>query len=116
MSERSLAIQQLDEALTMAGHDPDCAAFEPGRACSGPPVCHGEPIPDIPPASVAVDTAPYRKPALAADAEMLTGPAATKLREYKAASADLKAAQAMLEQAQVRWRKALDEFTAEVTR
>lgn len=27
-------LQQLDEALTAAGHDPECAAFEPGKECS----------------------------------------------------------------------------------
>ena len=44
--------QQLDEALTAAGHADNCPAFE-GGACAGLPICAGEPIPGIPEAAHA---------------------------------------------------------------
>jgi hypothetical protein len=32
--EQAAAIQLLDEQLTAAGHDSECAAYEPGKECS----------------------------------------------------------------------------------
>lgn len=117
MSEKSLAIQQLDEALSSAGHDPECAAYEPGNPCSGPPVCHGEAVAGLPtvpratPVSSIIGLTDYVP---AGAVEMLHGTAAEKLRAYKAAATELKAAQSAAELAGAKFRKALEEFTAAV--
>lgn len=52
----SPAQQQLDEALTTAGHNDNCPAFE-GRRCPGYPACSGNPVDDALYAAVGADLA-----------------------------------------------------------
>lgn len=93
-------LQQRDEELTAAGHDPECAAFD-DRECS----CEiGQPAPKITkvgrmkhPAVQFVDPA---QPSIT-----LVGPEALAFERYQAASRDL-----LLKQAA--YKQAGDEFTA----
>jgi hypothetical protein len=52
----SPAQQQLDEALTNAGHNDTCPAFE-GHRCPGYPACGGNPVDDALYAAVGADRA-----------------------------------------------------------
>ena len=109
---KSAAILALDEALTAAGHDPECAAYEPGCPCSGPPVCSGDPIPEI--AQLPQPTPPPTMPRTVSVSDIrtseepsitLVGPACFAYLRYRAAANALLIAQGAYKTAQ-------DEFTA----
>lgn len=114
--------QQLDEALTTAGHNDSCPAFE-GRRCPGYPACGGNPVDDALYAAVGADLAAElaKRPRLVSevrspsvvplataggDIVTLAGPAAAAFTRYQAAARDLKAADAMHKAAQREYQEA----------
>lgn len=99
---KALTVQELDEKLTAAGHDPECAAYEPGNACSGPPVCHGETV-DLPVAR-HMRVAPAAQPA---DVQALTGEQAITHRRMRSAASRVKAAQTEVQAATAEFQAAL---------
>lgn len=111
--------KQLDDELIAAGHDENCAAFEPGNVCSGPPVCYGAPVAGMVPLSADDDDAKQAKrridsrPAIQPGMEpsvTLTGPAALALTEYEAAAKELKAADELHQRAIERFKRAHQAF------
>lgn len=117
-----IAQQQLDEALTAAGHSDACPAFD-GRRCPGPPVCEGSPIPNElytaamasgpQPARVVSELQPLVNPAYSIKepgAVTLIGPAAVALTEYEAAAKELKALTEVYQRAQQRFQRANQAF------
>lgn len=108
--------QQLDEALTVAGHSDACSAFELGRACSGTPVCNGVPIAGVP-SGMSLPLFghhPLDQGTQATPTVTLSGPSAIAFEAYKAAARDLKTADQAHRAAQERYHKAHQAF-AEAT-
>lgn len=120
------AQQQLDEALTNAGHSDACPAFD-GRRCPGPPVCEGAPIPDALYAAAGAAAAAEARTAPKVVSELqprqigageirstpdtgatllITGPAAVALAEYQAAAKELKSLTEVYQRAQQRFQLA----------
>ena len=102
--------QRLDEALTAAGHDDNCAAYQ-GGPCSGPPVCDGQPVPGM---GLVAQIRPHNAmtPIATKSGPMvtLTGAAALAYSEYQAAAKELKAAQELARRATERFTKAHQAF------
>lgn len=120
----SPAQQQLDEALTTAGHNDNCPAFE-GRRCPGYPACGGNPVDDALYAAVGADLAAEQakrprlvtevKPSVIHPAPLapdgagvvtLSGSEAAAFKRYVTAARDLKAADATYKVAQREYQEA----------
>lgn len=122
----STAQQQLDEALTEAGHSDNCPSWS-GHSCAGPPVCEGAPVTDSMLAAVRGEqaaqpvcvvselqprqiTAGEIRMGPVGPAVTLIGATAIALAEYEAAAKDLKAATEVFRRAQERFTKANQAF------
>lgn len=109
-------MQQLDEALTRLGHDPECGTFEV-KPCSCTIGDTPETIRVVKAAAdalgVAVDATPLERPAAAAPpgAVTLTGSAADAYRRFQTASRKLITAQAAAQDAAKEYRTALEAFS-----
>ncbi len=108
--------KQLDDELTEAGHSENCSAFEPGNACSGPPVCFGTPVAGMMPLPAEDDEPSVRKrtqrsaPTASGPSVTLTGSAAVAFTEYEAAAKELKAAAELHQRATERFQRAHQAF------
>lgn len=99
-------LQRLDEALTAAGHDENCAAYQ-GGPCSGVPLCNGDPVPGM---GATTQLRPHSAMTTLATASgpmvTLTGAAALAYSEYQAAAKELKAATELHQRVQQRYNDA----------
>jgi hypothetical protein len=120
------AQQQLDEALTNAGHSDNCPAFE-GHRCPGYPACGGNSVDDALYAAVGAEREaeqakrprlvaelkpPVVTPLATADGDIVTlaGPAAVAFVRYQAAARMLKELDAAHKTAQREYQEAHQVF------
>lgn len=104
-------LQRLDEALTAAGHDENCAAFQ-GGPCSGPPICSGEPVPGMGMVTaLRPHSAALAGPLAPVPGEVrLIGPAASAYLRYRSAAQRLKLVTAEFKRAEREYQEAHQAF------